>query len=221
MLPHPGLCDLAPLLLAREIVHYRPSVVIMNGVATGKTHIPLRIELGSANTALAGRPDGSGLLTAEPLSEGASETTLFQSAPSVLPSYFPWRAARAAAHLAIAREQHAGTLSRAMAGVEFGRFPSEWLTYLCNNLVYVTNAWLDDPRDFRLLESSSSADEGIALPPRPHGHPILRTFIHWPDLPKSDHAAGARVLLAIAYATLRSRGDDEGPTLGDPANADS
>jgi pyrrolidone-carboxylate peptidase len=216
----PVYWDLAPILLAREIEAFRPDFVVMNGVATGRLHLPMRVELGSTNIATTDAPDGSGNLRA--FDEGAKvETKVIPEGPKTIASLLAWERVRSA--LAAGVRKRAGLASN-VTGVDFGGYPSSWLTYLCNNLIYVTNYLMDQPSlSVSLLHPAvkrSALDVGVSVSLSDDYRSTPRVFIHWPDLPRENHADAAFALLEGIDAQLVSLRLGETPTRGDHVTPD-
>jgi pyrrolidone-carboxylate peptidase len=203
----PVYWDLAPILLAREMDAWNPDLVVMNGVATGRVHIPMRIELGSANRASTRVMDGTGILRAadDASSDMANMAPVIANGPAVLPSLFGFNDVRVAMESVIERDPNLGTT---ITGVDFGGYPSTWLTYLCNNIVYVLNYLMDRPGTaVNLLEPSqrlNRRDTGVRTSLRRDFRKTPRVFMHWPDVPRAQHTAAAATLRAGIFAALRA-----------------
>jgi pyrrolidone-carboxylate peptidase len=216
----PVYWDLAPILLAREIEAFKPDFVVMNGVATGQLNIPLRVELGSTNIATAGPADGSGVLHAF-ATNPQGEAKVLSEGPDTIPSLLSWRRVQYALNSGVRSRP---VLARGVSGVDFGGYPSTWLTYLCNNIVYTTNYLMDHPgMSTRMLEPSvrlGASDVGVQMTLRGDFRKTPRVFIHWPDLPRESHAAAADTLLEGITAQLLAQKAGEAPTRGDTMTPD-
>lgn len=201
--------DIAPVLVAKEIEAFKPDLVLMNGVAAGRVGIPLRLELGSANCAVA-KVDGSAIT--QPAGPYADTTwgpaiSLLENGPAVAPGRLSWDAVQRGVERELDRLARAGDpLTQTITGVVRGMFPSRWLTYLCNNLAYTINYLMDNPDVvLRLYQSSAavgSAVNGVEVGLTADFRDVPRTFVHWPDVPAGEYKSAARVALAIIEAQL-------------------
>lgn len=218
----PTFWDLAPILLSREIEAFKPSVVIMNGVIGGERGIPMRIELGSDNTAITDDADGSGILRAFSSSGKLEPVPVIPGAPNALASRMSWEAVRSAALAKQAYE--GGGLSNEISAIHLGGYPSEFLNYLCNNVVYVTNHLMANPgKSVQLLEPSiplSKADRGVTTTLKGDFRKTARAFIHWPDVSPDLRDGAASMLRAIVDAQLLATSKGDLPTPGDNRDAD-
>lgn len=219
----PTFWDLAPILLSREIEAFKPTVVIMNGVIGGERHLPMRIELGSANTAITDENDGSGILRAFSPSGRLEEVPLIPSAPATLPSRMSWQAVRDAA--VAVRQDEGGDLASQISAVQLGGYPSEYLNYLCNNVVYVTNFLFTNPgKSVQLLEPSiplNKADRGVTTILKGDFRKTARAFIHWPDVSPNLRDGAAKILRAVVDAQLLATSKGDAPAPGDNRDADA
>ncbi len=219
--------DLAAILIAKEAQAFRPSFVLMNGVAGARQ--PIWIELGAINQA-SRSTDGSNQLrpAMEPgeayakLVEGAAESEDAQ------PNLLSWNAVTTGARATI--ERHRGEsdgdalFEDILEGAELATFPRLSNTYLCNNVTYVTGWLMTHPRrEVPLLRASHpvpGATNEVRVMLDVDLSKVPRVFVHWPsDLADKHHRAGADVLESIIAAQLRAMREGEAPTLGDNALA--
>jgi len=214
----PVYWDLAAIVLAKEVESFRPSFVMMNGVA-GPAQ-PIYLELGAANKAMALQDGSSQLVPVEDLGP------LVDGGPEAQPNLLSWSSVAGAAREAVAR--HANEFDGGMRfgdvlqGVTFAGFPRSSNTYLCNNIAYTTGWLMQNPGRTAKLLRASKAKRGrvneIDFGLRGDFRATPRVFVHWPsDMDVRHHAAGADVMKAILAAQLRA---NERPTFGDNANAD-
>jgi pyrrolidone-carboxylate peptidase len=219
----PVYWDLAPILLAKEISAFKPDLVLMNGVASGSHNIPMRLELGSENTALP-IEDGSGILHPFDSTGSGAAATVIETGPKLLPSRMSWAPVKSAMRAELTKQGANTQLGGEISEVFYGGFPSSWLTYLCNNIVYVTNYLMANPgKSARLLEPSvklKSTDRGVTVTLSGDFSKTPRAFIHWPDVPRDKQKYAASVLRAAIVAQLSASARGELPTPGDPQTAD-
>lgn len=218
----PVYWDMAAILIAKEAEAFRPSFVLMNGVAGPRQ--PLWIELGAVNRA-SRNFDGSNQLRPA-MSEGDEYVKLIESAPSREDSQgnlLSWLAVRDEANAAVAAHSFDGILQ----GATLAGYPRLSNTYLCNNVTYVTGWLMSHPnKEIRLLRASrpvAGAANEVRLRLRSDLRDTPRVFVHWPSelADRSDlHAAGADVMRAIIGAQLRAISRGDRPTRGDNALAD-
>lgn len=219
--------DLAAILIAKEAEAFRPTFVMMNGVAGPRQ--PLWIELGAVNRA-ARNVDGSNQLRPA-VRPGESYVKIVESAPEsedAQPNLLSWNAVRRAAEDAI--ERHRGELDGDVAfesivrGADFAGFPRPSNTYLCNNVTYVTGWLMSHPgREVRLLRAShpvADAANDVRVKLAANLSEVPRVFVHWPsDLEDKHHVAAADVMRSIIAAQLRATQEGDAPTAGDNALA--
>lgn len=204
----PVYWDLAPLIVEKESIRFTPQVVLLNGVAGSGD--PVRFELGSANQALP-LLDGSDLLAPRKRVFSDVLQPIVRTLPTSAtePSRFPYVQARQAVEDELAKisNEDSGAFDRLVAGVGYAPYPSEYLTYLCNNVVYVTNYLASHPGvSVRLMESSSSTS-GVSVLARGGDAQLVRTFVHWPHLEGvSDVAKATRLMRALLAAAVKHRG---------------
>lgn len=225
----PVYWDLAAILIAREAETFKPSFVMMNGVAGAQQ--PIWIELGATNRA-ARLDDGSNQLRPA-VSAGEPYAKIVENAPGdedARPNLLTWRAVESAARETI--ERHAGDRDD---GVRFGDllpdvklagFPRSSNTYLCNNVTYVTGWLMSHPgREVRLLRASPrlpGAINEVRVKLQSDFRAVPRVFVHWPStLADKHHAAGAEVMKAIIGAQLAAMARGDAPSAGDNALADA
>jgi hypothetical protein len=219
----PVYWDLAPILLAKEIDAFKPDLVLMNGVATGRRGIPMRLELGSQNQALPSE-DGSGILRPFDAKGAGSSVPVIAGAPDKLASLMSWDPVKRAMTAELARQTTLFKLNTELTQIDFGGYPSDWLTYLCNNIIFVTNYLMANPgKPVRLLEPSSklnSADQGISVALSSDFSRTPRAFMHWPDLSANQRPHAAEILRAAIGAQLQAQTAlRDAPTPGDPKRA--
>jgi pyrrolidone-carboxylate peptidase len=225
----PVYWDLAAILALKEAEGFAPDLVVMNGIA-GPAQ-PLWIELGSVNRAMTLR-DGSDLLVPR-APAGQAYAPLVPSATAAERArglLLSWDAVRSAAEAAIDARAAVTADGRALAdvltGVQFGGFPRDSNTYLCNNVTYVVSYAMDHPGRTLTLLQASTARRGfpnrVAVRLTRDLRAAPRVFVHWPSLlagPQLD--AGAAVLRAMIDAQLAALdGRGAAPTRGDNARAD-
>jgi pyrrolidone-carboxylate peptidase len=224
----PVYWDLAAILIAKEAEAFKPTFVMMNGVA-GPTQ-PLWIELGATNRA-ARNYDGSNAL-APAMPPGQSLVKLIESAqPSddLQSNLLSWRAVQSSARAAVAR--HAGEVENGVSfgsivgGASLAGFPRNSNTYLCNNVTYTVGYLMSHPgQGVRLLRASvprsGRANEVVARTTTDFRN-VPRVFVHWPsELAEQHHEAGADVMKSIIAAQITASRTGDKPTLGDNAIAD-
>lgn len=224
----PVYWDLAAILVAKEIDSFRPSFVMMNGVA-GLVQ-PLWLELGATNRAT-GLLDGSSQLRPV-VQDGAAYGKIVPSAPpsdDARGNLLSWEAVLAGATEAI--RSHEGEIDgerrfeEIVRGVELAGYPRASNTYLCNNLTYVVGWLMDHPGRGLTLIRASTPVEGARNQARVRlegdHRAVPRVFVHWPSELASKHrAAGADVMKAILAAQLTASARGDAPTPGDNARAD-
>ncbi|MBX3222941.1 MAG: hypothetical protein KF795_20690 [Labilithrix sp.] len=224
----PVYWDLAAVLIAKEADAFKPSFVMMNGVAGGRQ--PLWLELGATNRA-AINVDGSNQLRPAPAPGEAYAKIIEDAAESedARGNLLSWRAALGAAREAVAR--HEGEIDGGAAfedvvrGVSLAGFPRASNTYLCNNVTYVTGWLMNHPgREVRLLRASTpirDRENDVRVKLTADLGAVPRVFVHWPsELDDKHHDAAADVMKAILAAQLTALRDGDAPTLGDSALAD-
>lgn len=225
----PVYWDLAAILIAKEIEAFAPSFVMMNGVAGDRQ--PIWIELGSTNRA-APLDDGSNQLRPA-VGSGEPFARIVESARSsedAQGNMLSWRAVERAASAAI--EAHANDVENDqrfgdfLYGAKLAGFPRSSNTYLCNNVTYVTGFLMGHPnKEVRLLRASPAIrgrvnDVRVKLTTDHRNTP--RVFVHWPsELADRHHAAGAEVMKAIIGAQVAALKNNDAPSRGDNALADS
>lgn len=202
----PVFWDVAPLMVETESAAFKPDVILMNGVGPART--PLRIELGSANDAIPSL-DGSDSLAPWDKSSTGKTQAVVRSEPvgMGLASRLPFAQVRAAAEKALAS---AGAndmdLPDSIRGVRFAAFPSNYLTYLCNNVVFVTNYLATHPGKRVTLLQSSTRRTSRVVTARGGDATLARAFVHWPSLSSdSELAAAHSILRAMLGAATRDR----------------
>lgn len=219
--------DLAAILIAKEAQAFRPTFVLMNGVAGSRQ--PLWIELGAINRA-SRSADGSNQLRPA-TSPGEPHVKIVETATEsedAQPNLLSWQAVQTSAREAI--ERHRGEVDGdvpfedVLRGAEFAGFPRRSNTYLCNNVTYVTGWLMGHPgREVSLLRASHPAPDApndVRLKLGANLSKVPRVFVHWPsDLADKHHLAGADVMRSIIAAQLRATKDGDAPTPGDNALA--
>lgn len=224
----PVYWDLAAVLVAREIEAFRPSFVMMNGVAGSRQ--PLWLELGAVNAA-APLADGSDQLRPF-VKKGESLAPLVDTAgpeDRARANLLSWQAVRAAASSAVtanARAEERGIAFGDIApGVVFAGFPRESNTYLCNNVTYTTGFLMDRPgKRVRLMRASTRVlgkPNWVDVTMGADFSSVPRVFVHWPSELASVHReAGAEVMKAIVGAQMGALLRGEKPTRAVPELAD-
>lgn len=222
--------DLAAILIAKEAEAFRPTFVLMNGVAGARQ--PLWLELGAINRASRSTDGSNQLRPAAPSPEsGERYAKLVESAAEdeeAQPNLLSWDAVQRSARDAI--ERHRGEIDEGMAfedillGADYARFPRLSNTYLCNNVTYVTGWLMNHPgREVALLQASHPVPEAlneVRVRVDADLSEVPRVFVHWPsDLADKHHQAGADVLRSIIAAQLRATNAGDLPTPGDNALA--
>ena len=222
--------DLAAILIAKEAEAFRPTFVLMNGVAGARQ--PLWVELGAINRASRSADGSSQLRPADPSPDsGERYAKLVESAAEneeAQPNLLSWSAVQRSARDAI--ERHRGEIEGGVSfedivtGADYARFPRLSNTYLCNNVTYVTGWLMTHPRrDVALLQASHPVPEAIndvRVRLDADLSDVPRVFVHWPsDLADKHHEAGADVMKSIIAAQLRATKDGDVPTPGDNALA--
>jgi hypothetical protein len=217
----PVYWDLAAIVLAKEVESFRPSFVMMNGVAGPRQ--PIFLELGAANKAMALQDGSSQLVPVKDLGP------LVDGGPEGQANLLSWNAVSRAAREAVAlhaNEFDGGVrFGDVLQGVTFAGFPRSSNTYLCNNIVYTTGWLMNNPGRTTKLLRASKTERGrmneIVFGLRNDFRATPRVFVHWPsEMDVRHHFAGADVMKAIIGAQLRASSAGDRPTFGDNANAD-
>ena len=225
----PVYWDLSSILIAKEIDAFKPSFVLMNGIA-GDTQ-DLWIELGSVNLAMT-LQDGSDIL--HPVAPaGQSQAKIIPTASAKDRSrglLLSWDAARSAAEKAV--DAQAGVTAAGerfgdlLPGVKLGGFPRSSNTYLCNNTTYVINYLMSYPsRAVTLLKASKPAKgkpSSVRTTLTADARAVPRTFLHWPSKLVDDPSfigAGAEIVKAVIDAQLTATQNGDRATLGTNAAA--
>lgn len=226
----PVYWDLSSILIAKEIDAFKPSMVLMNGIAGEQQE--LWIELGSVNLAMT-LQDGSDILT--PVAPaGQSQAAIVPSAAKsdrARGLLLSWDAAKSAAEKAVSAQADVTANGERMGdllpGVKLGGFPRSSNTYLCNNTTYLINYLMGYPNKKVTLLKASKAVRGkpnsVTTTLTTDARKIPRTFMHWPSKIADDAAfakAGAEVMKAVLDAQLVALANGDTPTVGDNANAD-
>ncbi len=219
--------DLAAILIAKEAAAFRPTFVLMNGVAGPRQ--PLWLELGAVNRA-SRNVDGSNQLRPA-IAPGDDYAKIVDGAPysdDAQPNLLSWQAVQLAAREAIERHRAETDgdvrFGDIVSGADFAGFPRASNTYLCNNVTYVTGWLMRHPgREVRLLRASHpvrDAANDVRVKITPDLSAIPRVFVHWPsELADKHHHAGADVMKSIIAAQLRAIDAGDLPTPGDNALA--
>jgi hypothetical protein len=227
----PVYWDLSSILIAKEIDSFKPSLVLMNGIA-GDTQ-DLWIELGSVNLAMT-LEDGSDILhpvapTGQTQAKIVPNATTKDRSRGLLMS---WDSVRSAAEKAVnaqadvsAANERFGDL---LPGVKLGGFPRSSNTYLCNNTTYVINYLMGYPGRAVTLLKASKAVKGkpnsVSTTLKDDARAVPRTFMHWPSKLVDDSSftsAGAEIVKAVIDAQLTATKNGDKATVGDNANADA
>jgi pyrrolidone-carboxylate peptidase len=224
----PVYWDLAAILIAKEMDAFKPSFVMMNGVAGGRQ--PIWIELGATNRA-APLDDGSNQLrpAVRANEEYAKIVESAAKAENARANLMSWRAVESAA--TAAAERHAGEMdegvlfSDLLQGVKLAGFPRNSNTYLCNNVTYVTGYLMSHPGASVRLMKASPAVRGkvneVKVQMATDLRAVPRVFVHWPaQMDNKHHKAGADVMRSIIDAQLTAMAHGDAPTPGDNAIAD-
>ena len=223
----PVYWDLAAVLIAKEAEAFKPTFVMMNGVAGGRQS--LWLELGATNRA-SRNVDGSNQLRPA-MTPGEAYVKIVEHAPEsedTLGNLLSWRAVETAARDAV--ERHDGAIDDGASfgdivrGASLAGFPRPSNTYLCNNVTYVTGWLMSHPgREVRLLRASHRVvgqANDVRVKIRSNLSAVPRVFVHWPsDLADKHHAAAADVMKSIIAAQLIASREGDAPTLGDNALA--
>ncbi len=225
----PVYWDLAAIFIAKEIDSFKPSFVLMNGVAGPKQ--PIWIELGATNDAR-GLEDGSNQLRPDvPTGQGNAKLIEGLSASETLQgNLLSWKAVAASAADAV--ERHAEDIDKGarfgdvLQGVKLTTFPRSSNTYICNNVTFVTSWLMNHPnRTIQLLRASkpvAGVPDSVPLQMSSNFTAVPRVFVHWPsELADTHHAAGAEVMKAILAGQLKALKDGDMPTVGENALASS
>ena len=224
----PVYWDLAAILIAKEMEAFKPTFVMMNGVAGGRQ--PIWVELGATNRA-APLDDGSNQLrpAVRPNEEYAKIVDNAAKAENARANLLSWRAVERAAAAAVERhaaEVDEGVLfSDLLQGVKLAGFPRNSNTYLCNNVTYVTGYLMSHPGASVRLMKASPAIRGkvneVKVQMSSDLRAVPRVFVHWPaQMDNKHHAAGADVMRSIIDAQLTAMTHGDAPTPGDNAIAD-
>ncbi|MBK6697685.1 MAG: hypothetical protein IPG50_36690 [Myxococcales bacterium] len=223
----PVFWDLAAILIAKEVEAFKPDLVIMNGVAGSRQE--LYIELGSVNRAMRSS-DGSDILV--PYAPEGREPEIIQRALPTRGLRMSWDAVQAAAALSIRERADVGDgdlkLGDVLTGAKLAGFPRGGNTYLCNNVTYVTNYLMENPRRqvtlLKALDRSGPEDDYVKISVSHDLRKTPRVFMHWPsDLvghnPLLDAATG--VLKDVIDAQLMAlKSGVDAPTVGENGRAD-
>ncbi len=219
----PVYWDLAAILIAKEMEAFKPTFVMMNGVAERPE---MWIELGAGNRAGAIK-DGSDLVRPD-VSAGSALTELIEGGEDARPSRLSWRAVEAAARSRI-QSHTTATKDSSRFGDELGEvklagFPRSSI-YICNNVTYVTGYLMDHPRTTVDLLQASPPLAGkvneVQVELKTDFRDTPRVFVHWPSGLTAQHLeAGADVMRAMLDAQLVAIATGDFPTLGDNALAD-
>ncbi len=225
----PVAWDLAAVLIAKEVDAFKPSFVLMNGVAGPKQ--PLWIELGSVNQA-SGLADGSSHLRPD-LPTGKTHTALLEGLPDserLQGNLLSWKKVAATALEAARRhedERDGGErFGDLLQGVKLATFPRSTSTYVCNNVSFVTGWLMNHPNTpVSLLRASapvSGVPNSLSVQIASDVASVPRVFVHWPSaLADKHHDAGADVMKAIIAGQLQALKDGDAPTVGDNRLADA
>jgi pyrrolidone-carboxylate peptidase len=222
----PVYWDLASILVAKEIDAFRPSLVLMNGIAGSRQD--LWIELGSVNQAMP-LEDGSDALKPLPPT-GKSVAPIVPSASRADQHkglLLSWNAVRDAATKEIEAKKDVdddgASFSDLLPGVKLAGFPRSSNTYLCNNITYVVNYLMSYPgRNVTLLKAStpvSGKANQVRMKISADVRKTPRVFMHWPsDL--ADHPAHVKVAAGVMATVIDTQLAAGSPTVGDNAMAD-
>jgi hypothetical protein len=216
----PTFWDVAAIVIARELDAFRPSVVVMNGVAGERQ--PIWIELGAANRARALR-DGSDVIWPA-VEQGATYVPLVEEAPEaelLRGNAMSWVEVEQAAGRAIAERADIVAdeepLRAMLEGALLAGFPRLSNTYLCNNVTY-TVGWFASGagRRLSLLRASpplpGRVNEVVLTAEYDHSR-VARVFVHWPSRLAGEHVrAASEVLATLVGAQLAATTP---PTVGD------
>lgn len=224
----PVYWDLAAILIAKEMDAFKPSFVMMNGVAGGRQ--PIWIELGATNRA-APLDDGSNQLrpAVRANEQYAKIVDTAAKTENARANLMSWRAVENAA--SAAAERHASEVDEGVVfrdlleGVKLAGFPRNSNTYLCNNVTYVTGYLMSHPGQSVRLMKASPAVRGkindVKVQMATDLRAVPRVFVHWPSqMDNKHHAAGADVMRSIIDAQLTALAHGDAPTPGDNALAD-
>ena len=224
----PVYWDLAAILIAKEMEAFKPTFVMMNGVAGGRQ--PIWVELGATNRA-APLDDGSNQLrpAVRPNEQYAKIVDNAAKAENARANLLSWGAVERAAAAAVERhaaEVDEGVLfSDLLQGVKLAGFPRNSNTYLCNNVTYVTGYLMSHPGASVRLMKASPAIRGkvneVKVQMSSDLRAVPRVFVHWPaQMDNKHHEAGADVMRSIIDAQLTAMTHGDAPTPGDNAIAD-
>ncbi len=224
----PVYWDLAAILIAKEMDAWKPSFVMMNGVAGERQ--PLWVELGATNRA-APLDDGSNQLRPAVSGNDAFAKIVDTAAhdEDARSNLLSWHAVQSAAQAAVTRHEaeidQDTRLGDVLQGVKLAGFPRNSNTYLCNNVTYVTGYLMSHPgKTVRLLKASPAlrgAVNDVRVDMKTDLRAVPRVFVHWPsEMATKHHAAGADIMRAILDAQLTALAHGDAPTPGDNALAD-
>lgn len=224
----PVYWDLAAILIAKEMDAFKPSFVMMNGVAGERQ--PLWVELGATNRA-APLDDGSNQL--RPAVSGNDAFAKIVDTASrdeeARSNLLSWHAVQSAAQAAVTRHEaeidQDTRLGDVLKGVKLAGFPRNSNTYLCNNVTYVTGYLMSHPgKTVRLLKASPAlrgAVNEVKVTMKTDLRAVPHVFVHWPsEMAAKHHAAGADIMKTILDAQLTALAHGDAPTPGDNALAD-
>ena len=227
----PVYWDLSSILIAKEIDAFKPSLVLMNGIAGDQQD--LWIELGSVNLAMT-LQDGSDIL--HPVApSGQSQAQIIPTASVKDRSrglLLSWDSVRSAAENAVNAQADvtsgAERFGDLLPGVKLGGFPRSSNTYLCNNTTYVINYLMGYPNRAVTLLKASKAVKGkpnsVRTALTTDARAVPRTFMHWPSKLTDDArftSAGAEIVKAVIDAQLNATQNGDRATIGNNANADA
>lgn len=207
----PVFWDLAPAMVAAEIKAFAPDIVVMNGV--GYNSDPLRLELGSTNIAIVQNvADGTGILSAavdNKAPAGYARVLREEPVNTQRASLFPYAQVRAAVDAELIRygaTAEGKDVSKYFSRVAYGKYPSEYLEYVCNNVIYTVNTLLDNPgQTFRLLENDNGR-KGLDVNLPASAAPVVRAFVHWPPaLDADDPVHAVHIMKTVLGAALSAK----------------
>ncbi|MDB4993308.1 MAG: hypothetical protein JWM74_740, partial [Myxococcaceae bacterium] len=222
----PVYWDLASILVAKEIDAFKPSLVLMNGIAGARQD--LWIELGSVNQAMP-LEDGSDALKPLPPT-GKSVAPIVPSASRADERkglLMSWSAVRDAATREIEAQKNVeddgATFGDLLPGVKLGGFPRSSNTYLCNNITYVVNYLMSYPgRAVTLLKASTQVTgktNQVRTKISADARKTPRVFMHWPS-ELADHPGHLKVAARVMATVIDAQLAASAPTVGDNAMAD-
>jgi pyrrolidone-carboxylate peptidase len=226
----PVYWDLAPYLLAKEMVAFEPDMLLMNGIAGYRQATWL--ELGATNRAKSLR-DGSDISRPDdedapfpyvPLIPDADESEVTR------PNLASWEVMRDAMLESLEANgevtQDGTPFSDVVQGALLAGFPRLSNTYLCNNVTYTVGYLMDHhDEEVTLMEASHVRDDvedGLPITLGVDMSEVPRLFMHWSSGIRDGHLeVGAEMMRAAIDAQLMHlHAEEGGPVRGDEVTPD-